>query len=331
MKRLIIVVAIVLFAIAPSAGAAESDFLPNCDQTLYDTSSRKGILAKDYTPDLGQIEKVYTSTACRLEDFVQLFINLADWGMTIIAVVTLFFFAWGAWQWIIAGGRTGMIDDGKKKMTGAITGLLIVLIAWVLVGFYIGALTGNFKGYVFPGSDSQRLWFGDRSSCKNTYTTLCRAGTDEVIKNGCGDPATTEFGDIAQIQKRLADHKCEVGGTDGCYGPKTEAAVKSFQESNLLPTTGEVDLTTYNALMVGGFPCGFDGFIPTPGCCLPTNVVPSTKEQYCIQNIIQSTCESTEYGNPPIKYYFQGGNCPASLCGTVQGGTIKDLGDIKPF
>lgn len=315
MKRSILIAALLLLTIAPAASAQQRGFLPHCDETRYVTSTGTDVSAQEYTTDMGQVNKVYTTNECGLEDFVQLFINLADWGLTIIAIVTVFFFAWGAWDWIIAAGRSEMISNGKRKMAGAITGLGLILFAWVIVGLVVGSVTGNVEGYVFPGSSSQRLWFGSKSSCKNTYTLQCEAGTATTIKNGCGDPASTEFGTIAQIQKRLGEHQCDVGRSDGCYGPQTAAAVLSFQQSNDLPPTGEVDLATYQKLLTGGFPCGFDPNNVSPrGCCIPRNTNPNANQK-CLDDILQTACEGTQHGNPAINYNFKAGDCPSTSCG----------------
>lgn len=319
MKRfgfgLVLLVALAL----PTTAAYAQGFLPNCDQTWYKIKDGPTVLAQNYTDDLGPIESVQTTNACGLEDFVKVFINLADWGLTIIAVLTLFFFAWGAWDWVIAAGRQEMISNGKKKMAGAITGLGLVLFAWLIVGLVVGSITGNVEGYVFPGSSSQRLWFGDKASCKNTYTIHdCTAGANTTIQNGCSDSPSTEFGQIAQIQKRLADHQCDVGSADGCYGPKTQAAVLDFQQSNDLNPTGQVDLETYNKLMAGGFPCGFDpNNIPLKGCCVPVEANPNPSQK-CIENILQTKCEGTAHatlsGAVKIRYRFTAGNCPDDPC-----------------
>lgn len=294
MKRAVLATAVLLLLIASPLAAQERGFLPNCERTV-----------------VGPDGSISTNRQCELEDFIQIFINLADWGLSVIAVTTLFFFAWGAFDWIVAGGRQTWVDSGKKKMVGATIGLLVVLTAWVFVGFYVGALTGNFEGYVFPGKDSQRLWFGQQGSCKETYTQDCKVETG--IRNGCGDPQTTEFGDIAQIQLRLQKHQCEVGGVDGCYGDQTEQAVKDWQLANGFEVTGVVDTDTYNELFAGGFPCGFDFEPSLIGCCKPP--IPTDK-QPCIDSIFENQCEGSLHGDPGTDYNFSAGRCDAGFCGS---------------
>ena len=44
--------------------------------------------------------------------------------------------------------------------------------------------------------------------------------------------------DVATLQKRLAAVGFDPGGADGIFGPKTEAALKAFQEANGLAVDG---------------------------------------------------------------------------------------------
>lgn len=53
---------------------------------------------------------------------------------------------------------------------------------------------------------------------------------------------------VKTLQKELNSIGYSTGGTDGIFGPKTEAAVKSFQKSKRLPVTGVYDRATAIAL-----------------------------------------------------------------------------------
>ena len=44
--------------------------------------------------------------------------------------------------------------------------------------------------------------------------------------------------DVAKLQKRLAAAGFDPGAADGIFGPKTEAALKAFQEANGLAVDG---------------------------------------------------------------------------------------------
>lgn len=54
---------------------------------------------------------------------------------------------------------------------------------------------------------------------------------------------------ISDLQKMLVNKGWKIA-TDGAFGPKTEQAVKEFQQKNNLPITGSIDTNTLNKLMV---------------------------------------------------------------------------------
>ena len=53
---------------------------------------------------------------------------------------------------------------------------------------------------------------------------------------------------IKQFQRLLNKHGFECR-PDGDFGPKTQQAVKEFQQSKSIPVTGEVDELTWAALL----------------------------------------------------------------------------------
>ncbi|MBW3605481.1 MAG: L,D-transpeptidase family protein [Actinobacteria bacterium] len=62
-----------------------------------------------------------------------------------------------------------------------------------------------------------------------------------VDEDGRGD-------DVEALQKRLAKHGFAPGPVDGAYGPRTEAAVKAFQELADIEASGRADARTVAAL-----------------------------------------------------------------------------------
>ena len=64
-----------------------------------------------------------------------------------------------------------------------------------------------------------------------------------VAKKGDNSPY------VADLQKMLVKKGWAIA-TDGAFGPKTEQAVKEFQQKNGLKVTGQIDTDTLNKLMV---------------------------------------------------------------------------------
>jgi peptidoglycan hydrolase-like protein with peptidoglycan-binding domain len=57
---------------------------------------------------------------------------------------------------------------------------------------------------------------------------------------------------VKQAQEKLSAQGHDAGPTDGIVGPKTQAAVKHFQQSKGLEATGQLDQKTLTALGVSG-------------------------------------------------------------------------------
>lgn len=75
---------------------------------------------------------------------------------------------------------------------------------------------------------------------------------------------------ISAIQESLKEAGHDVGAVDGIWGPKTEAALREFQEARGLEPTGTVDDRTLAELEVdqrgaGGFGAEPEGSAPATG------------------------------------------------------------------
>jgi len=64
------------------------------------------------------------------------------------------------------------------------------------------------------------------------------------LRLGTIDPISS----ISGIQSRLNNLGFDCGAVDGVLGPRTEAALRAFQQAHDLPPTGEADAATQDAL-----------------------------------------------------------------------------------
>src|SRR4030042_3142687 len=62
-------------------------------------------------------------------------------GFVIGAVIFIFIFIVGAFQWITAGGDKGKLEDARHKITHAIVGLLVLLLFFIITQF-VNAILG---------------------------------------------------------------------------------------------------------------------------------------------------------------------------------------------
>lgn len=70
---------------------------------------------------------------CTLSDALAFGLNIADLILKYLGVAALLLFIYGGVRWIFSGGNPEAIRTGKAVVTGAVTGLAIVLAAFLVV------------------------------------------------------------------------------------------------------------------------------------------------------------------------------------------------------
>lgn len=81
--------------------------------------------------------------ACTLCDLFVLGKNIIDWLIEASILFGSGFFAWGALKIMTAGGSENKVTDGRKMITTAVIGILIVTTAWIFIGTLLQFLTGS--------------------------------------------------------------------------------------------------------------------------------------------------------------------------------------------
>lgn len=260
--------------------AALPSILPKCDQTKYllpvncDRTGQVGPKCTEYTPEayndkfptekdkIQNPPKVTVDTACGFNDFIQLFINLANWGLAILAVIATFFFVWGGFGLVTSAGNQEKIKAGKSTLWGATLGIVIVLGAWILVNAVVSTLTGTGSTLFARYTDYARPFYGQK--CPNY--DVCNANDlhyNEENGKGCRDQGNRTA--VSQVQTQLKQLGCYDSSVDGCYGAQTKEAVELFQIKNILvPFDGVVDARTSQALKDAVAASGRIGCAATP-------------------------------------------------------------------
>ena len=94
---------------------------------------------------------------CGLCDFLYAFLKLAHWGLGIIGALALLLFIIGGVTWLTSAGNQNQIATGKRILTGTITGIIIILSAYLIVNLIISAFSGQWEK--FYTKEGLKKWY----------------------------------------------------------------------------------------------------------------------------------------------------------------------------
>ncbi|MDA2935755.1 pilin [Patescibacteria group bacterium AH-259-L05] len=188
---------------------------------------------------------------CDLSNFLALGVNIAKIILRYLGVFALLMFIIGGVIWITSGGSTGKVQLGKKIISGAVVGMVIVLgaVAGIRV---LGTMFGVEEEYVSfevperpelpiedvegPGflGDIEDIWepepdtFGCFSPVQDAPTTYwchnCVSPQNE-------DSLCWRAQIVKNYQRALEDMGCDCKWIDGKFGSQTEICTINFKKS----------------------------------------------------------------------------------------------------
>lgn len=82
-------------------------------------------------------------TGCTFCNLMQLGENILDFLIGLAIPVSVGFIAWGGIILITAGGSERKVSEGRRIVTGAITGLVIVLCSWLILSTLLQIIAGQ--------------------------------------------------------------------------------------------------------------------------------------------------------------------------------------------
>ena len=105
--------------------------------------------------NLGKDPDKAASGQLALEQFVRYWGN----AITVGAIITILYFLWGGFEWLTSEGDSGKLEKARKKMMHAIIGLLILVSAFIVLGFISRLLFGDDFDilnltFIFPDGES---------------------------------------------------------------------------------------------------------------------------------------------------------------------------------
>lgn len=103
-------------------------------------------------------------------------------------------------------------------------------------------------------------------------------------KEGAHSPPQTagslDKGTIKQVQEKLNERGYDAGAADGMIGPKTQAAIKEFQQSEGIEATGELNQETLAGLDIEGETAGRGEGVPMGSSSETGAIEPSDSAGY---------------------------------------------------
>lgn len=250
---------------------------------------------------------------CTLNNFLGIGVNISKIILKYLGIFALLMFTIGGVVWISSGGSTEKVQLGKKIITGAVVGMVIVLSS-VLIVRVIGNMIGVEQEYLSleivdtddgPGSADLKDWKVCQEPKQNNNRTWWCYGCGLTQVNppqGCKDDESYLVGDYVMALERLGYHDCW-GESENIFDNFTQACTQDFQKDynngrwnygnpppNLLREDGKVDGDTYIAVnYIDEFLIQGGDFNPPgiswPDCAIPP-ISPSNKWAYNVNTAI---------------------------------------------
>jgi hypothetical protein len=109
---------------------------------------------------------------CNLCEILVVFINVANGILTIVAILALVFFIWGAGYLMLSQGNEEMVSKGKGIIRATIVGTIIVFIAWQLMNTVVLVVANQsiFAPQDNPETWSPLAWYSIADRCVSTST-----------------------------------------------------------------------------------------------------------------------------------------------------------------
>lgn len=108
-----------------------------------------------FLPQSASAQLVTCQANCTVCDFIQTIDNLLQFLTEISFVLAVGIIIYGAFNIMISGGNSSKYEAGKSSVTIALTGMVIVLLAWVFIHQLLFILAGN---SLFQGNFSDWTW-----------------------------------------------------------------------------------------------------------------------------------------------------------------------------
>lgn len=169
MQRLFALLLILIsFAVLPLTALA--DYSSNiCTSGTICYESEIGAFMKGVTAECGN------KGNCTLQDIEILIGNIGNFVLRIVGTALLIMYIYGGYTWLRHGGNSGKVAEGKKIISVATVGFLIVMFAYVGITTLIGIITDKkisspydiSEGKVVCTTENDGQLCGDNKFCES--------------------------------------------------------------------------------------------------------------------------------------------------------------------
>lgn len=102
---------------------------------------------------------------CTLCDILTVGITITNMILSVMAILAVLFFVYGAGYMVLSQGNSGMVEKGKGILRATIMGTVVVLVAWQLMANVV-VLVVNRTILETPELNQITGWFNVANTCK---------------------------------------------------------------------------------------------------------------------------------------------------------------------
>jgi hypothetical protein len=144
--------------------------------------------------DMVNGEPVPTCQACNL---VELANNITNWIVGIFTVIFAIIFIVAGWRMVASTGNVSEKEAGKKMITNAFIGFVIVLAGWLIMDFFMKSLLGNDDGSIGTFGPWNEIKCVEQKKSEVVYNI----GNAEDARKTYGDSTTEDLGSAGTYEE----------------------------------------------------------------------------------------------------------------------------------
>lgn len=132
MKKISIsIIALISMSFVSINSVSAAALLQNSDKTQYSDIQDKS--------KAGANNNCIDDGSCDLNDFVKVGLRVTEIMLGLVGSISLLMFVYGGVVFLISGGSSQRVEQGKQIIIGSVIGLIIVFASYTIIGFIFSA------------------------------------------------------------------------------------------------------------------------------------------------------------------------------------------------